>query len=291
MELSKINYIALIVVAFTFIKSSCLGQGFGEISSSGSRLSDSSGVVNRSLVPVTAPLLLFDDEKRKNEKKDKKKKERKNIYYGEQTKTAYVRVEVQGRSEYQLFHYTTRNRIVNPYIRDLYWYDIKERTVRTSGYTPEAGYLLHGPYKKELNEVVVQEGMFYFGTKHDRWMTYDQNNILINKAKFEEGWPKDSKVTYYNQGEQEVEKVIPIEYDLKEGNFFHFYDNGKLGVMGEYHYGEKVGTWTWYWNTENGPLVRKREIQYQEEPFTKHFTPYIRAEWDEEGKLIYRDDR
>ena len=39
-----------------------------------------------------------------------------------------------------------------------------------------------------------------------------------------------------------------------------------------------------------GKTVRKREIQYQEKPFTKDFTPYIRAEWDKEGNLIYRKE-
>ncbi|AGA76951.1 toxin-antitoxin system YwqK family antitoxin [Echinicola vietnamensis] len=265
-------------------------QRFDSLSSA-SPEADSSGIVEGTLLPTTAPILLFDDEKRKEEKKKKRKKRKKNIYYGERTRKDFIRVDARGKTQYQLFHYTARNRQVNPYVRDVYWLDTKDNVIRTKGFDPEKGYLLHGPYERRIDDAVVEKGMFYFGTKHERWMTFDQKNILLNKANYYEGWPKDSRVTYYNKGEQQIEKVIPVEYDLKEGNFYHFYENGQLAVMGEYHYGEKVGLWTEYWNTDGGKTIRKREIQYQEEPFTRNFRPYIKAEWNADGQLIYQAGR
>lgn len=252
---------------------------------------DSSGVVEDALLPTTAPILLFDDDKRKEEKRKNKKKKNKGIYFGEKTKKAFIRVSVRGKSQYQLFSYTYRNKQVSPYIRDICWYDPKENVIRNTGFDPEKGYLLHGPYERSIDDNVVETGMYYFGTKHGRWMSFDEKNILKDKSQYYEGWPRDSRVTYYDQGNQEVAQVIPVEYDLKEGNYYHFYDNGHLAVKGEYHFGEKIGLWTEYWDTNGGKIIRKREIQYQEEPFTKNFRPYIRAEWDQNGNLVYKDER
>lgn len=250
---------------------------------------DSSGVVSDRFLPTAAPLLLFDDNTKTEKKKEEKKKVKKNIYFGEKTKKGYVRQNVRDQTQYQIYNYTTQNRPVDPYIRDIYWIDSKDKVIRSKDFDPARGYLLHGPYEREIGEVLVEKGYFFFGTKHGTWLTFDIKTVLQDKLHYSEGWPKDSKVTYYNREDKKIEKLIPIEYDLMEGNFFHFHEDGQVGVVGEYHFGEKVGLWTEYWNVK-GKTVRKREIQYQEKPFTKNFTPYIRAEWDKEGNLIYRKE-
>lgn len=252
---------------------------------------DSSGVVTHSMLPTNAPTLLFNDpdETSKSDKK-KKKKKKKNYYFGEKTKKSFIKQSLRGQTQIQYFHYTLAKRTVDPYIRDVYWLDSKDRSIRTRDFDPSKGYLLHGPYEKRVEDVLVESGMYYYGTKHGRWMKYDNKNILQDKAHFSEGWPKASRVSYYNRADKKIEKVTPIEYDLEEGNFFHFYEDGQIAVTGEYHYGEKVGLWTEYWNTKNNKVIRKREIQYQEEPFTKKFIPYIKTEWDKDGNLIYRKD-
>jgi len=251
---------------------------------------DSSGVVSNALLPVSTPVLLFTAVEDKEETKKKKKKKNKNIYFGEKTKRNLIKQSFRNQIHSEYFHYTQRNQEVDPYIRDIYWYDQKDRMIRTKGFDPSRGYLLHGPYEKRLDDVVVERGMFYFGTKHGRWLSFDAKNILLDKSNYYEGWPKASRVTYYNRSERQIEKVTPVEYDLEEGNFYHFYDNGKVAVLGEYKYGEKVGLWTEYWDNTGDKTIRKREIQYQEQPFSKNFRPYIRAEWDKEGNLIYRRD-
>lgn len=251
---------------------------------------DSIGVINSVLLPSVAPLLLFDEEKDKEEKKEKKKKARKNIWFGIKTQRGYTRREIRGQSYFEYFNYTDVDRNPDPYIRDIYWYDPKDRNIKTTGYSKEFGYLLHGPYERVVNETVVESGMFYYGTKHKTWMLFDDKNVLQDKNHYSEGWPQESRISYYNQASKSIEEIIPIQYSLEEGNYFYFHENQQIAVTGEYQYGEKVGLWTEYWDTKNTQAVRKREIQYQEEPYTKNFRPYIRAEWDKDGNLIYRKE-
>ena len=251
---------------------------------------DSKGLVSSSLLPTVAPLLLFDDQKVKEAKKEKKKNARKNTYFGIKTQKGNTRRSLRGQEYVELFHYTTSSREGNPYLRDRYFYDPKERSIRTQGFAEGQGYLLHGPYQRLVNQVVVERGMFYYGSKHQTWLTFDGDNVLQDKAHYEEGWAKESRITYFNTANKAIEKLIPIQYGLAEGNFFHFFENQQVAVTGEYRFEEKVGLWTEYWNTNTTQAIRKREIQYQENPYTKNFRPYIRAEWDKEGKLIYRRD-
>ncbi|WP_111671283.1 toxin-antitoxin system YwqK family antitoxin [Algoriphagus litoralis] len=249
---------------------------------------DSTGVVNSALLPSVAPLLLFDETDEKEEKKEKKKKARKNIWFGIKTQRGFTRRELRGQTYYEYFNYTDADRNPDPYIRDVYWFDSKDRSIKTSGYTKEEGYLLHGPYERIVNETVVESGMFYYGTKHKTWMLFDDKNILQDKNHYSEGWPRESRISYYNQASKSIEEIIPVQYSLEEGNYFYFHEDQQIAVTGEYKYGEKVGLWTEYWDTNNDKTIRKREIQYQEEPYTKNFRPYIRAEWDKDGNLIYR---
>ncbi|WP_162419507.1 toxin-antitoxin system YwqK family antitoxin [Cyclobacterium roseum] len=251
---------------------------------------DSSGVDNSRLLPTSTPVLLFSsvEDEKKEDKKSKKKKRKKNVYFGEKTKKTLIKTSFRDQVTYQVFHFTQSHRQPDPYIRDIYWYDSRNKAIKNSGYQASKGYLLHGPYEKRIGENVVESGMYYFGTKHGRWMSYDGKNILQDKRHYAEGWPKDSRITYYNRGERKIEKLTPIEYELEEGNFYHFFPNGQVAVTGEYQFGEKVGLWTEYWPGKDEKRVRKREIQYQAEAFTNNFTPFIRAEWDQEGNLIYR---
>lgn len=251
---------------------------------------DSSGVVDSNLLPTTMPLLLFDDNKEKEEKKEKKKKARKNIWFGLKTRKGYTKREIRDQQIFEYFNYTEESRRPSPYIRDIYWYDTQERSIKTSGYEEGKGYLLHGPYERTVNETVVESGMFYFGKKHKTWMLFDSKNVLQDKNHFNEGWPSESRVKYYDASTNTVEEITPIQYGLEEGNYFYFYDDKQVAVTGEYQYGEKVGLWTEYWDTGNTKAIRKREIQYQEEAYSKNFRPYIRAEWDKDGNLVYKKD-
>ncbi|ERM82843.1 hypothetical protein P872_04055 [Rhodonellum psychrophilum GCM71 = DSM 17998] len=252
---------------------------------------DSSGIVQDRLLPSSLPLLLFDDKAKEEKKKAGKKKIKKNIFFGERTTKGFTKQTIRNQTQYQFFHFTTQKRIVDPYIRDIFWFETKEKTIKNKDFDPTKGYLLHGPYEKIIDEHVVEKGMFYYGTKHGTWLVYDNKSILVDKGHYSEGWPKDSRVTYYTGDNKKIEKIIPVEYSLFEGNFFHFYENGQIAVTGEFRFGEKIGLWTEYWDTKNTKAIRKREIVYQERPLTKNYRPFIRAEWDKEGNLVYRNER
>jgi hypothetical protein len=266
------------------------GKIFGQKVEAGKSDQDSSGVVSLEMLPSSMPLFLFNENKEKEEKKAKKKKAKKNIWFGIKTQKGFTKIELRGQSYYEYFNYTDQSRPTNPYIRDVYWYDTQEKSIKSQGYITGKGYLLHGPYERLVNEKVVERGMFYYGTKHNTWLLYDEKNILQDKSHFREGWPKESRVNYYDQNSKAVEELIPVQFGLKEGSYFHFYSDQQVAVTGEYRFGEKVGLWTEYWDTNNKKAIRKREILYQEKPYTKDFRPYIRAEWDKDGNLVYRKE-
>jgi len=251
---------------------------------------DSSGVVESRLLPTTLPLLIFDEKDKKTKKLKAAKKKNKRNYFGINAKKGSIRTTFRESKTLIVYHYSDRKENKDPYIRDIFWVDKKDKTIKKSDFDASKGHLLHGPYEKFINEVLVEKGMFYLGKKQGIWMSFDNKNVLLDKSHFSRGWSKDSRVSYYNRSKNEIEHITPIEYDLKEGNFYHFYENGQIAVEGEYHFGEKVGIWTEYWDLKNTKFIKKREIQYQSEPFTKNHIPFIRAEWDKTGNLIYKKD-
>lgn len=257
----------------------------------GENASDSTDVSNHVLRPTSTPVLLFTavEEKEAEEKRERKKKRKnKRIYFGEKTRRGSVKQTFRDQTRAQYFHYTFTNRQVDPYVRDVFWYDRKDGILRDKNFDPSRGYLLHGPYEERLEDQVIQTGMFYYGTKHERWVNYNTQNILLDKSNYSEGWPEASRISYYNRADRQIETITPVKYELEEGDFYHFYEDGQVAVSGKYKFGEKIGLWTEYWEETGDNKVRKREVQYQENPFTKNFVPYIRSEWDQEGNLIYR---
>jgi hypothetical protein len=57
-----------------------------------------------------------------------------------------------------------------------------------------------------------------------------------------------------------------------------------MAVVGEYRWDQKVGDWTEYYPNKK----RKKIIAYPKEAFDKDVRPYVKAEWNEKGKEIYR---
>jgi len=216
----------------------------------------------------------------------KKKKPKPRVFYGIKTKKGFTRKGYGDRMALELF-YVLKNRKekFTGFARDIYWYDYKRAEVmKTAKFDPKNGVLLHGPYKKMVGTVVVEEGIFYKGAKHGRWMNYNRQDLVEDKSKYYKGWPKDSYVTYYDPNEKKhLKEVVPIEYGEKDGYYYMLHENGGIAVFGEYKWNEKVGNWTE--NYPNGK--RKRIISYAKEPFDKEYRPYILKEWDDKGKEIY----
>ena len=219
----------------------------------------------------------------------KKKKPKRNTFYGVKTRKAYARRGTGERTTIELFSVLKKPEKPSIFVRDIYWYDFTRREVRkTANFDSKKGVLLHGPYKKLQNNVVLEEGIFYKGTKHGRWMQFDRNDVLGDKEKYYKGWPKESLVTYYDPVERKkVKEMIPVEIDEREGFYFLFHENGIIAVTGEYKWDQKIGDWIE--NYPNGK--RKRIIAYPKEAFDETIRPFIRKEWDEKGREIFTSNK
>lgn len=237
---------------------------------------------------IDTPVTLDFEEEEKEEPR-KKKKPRKRVFYGIKTKKGFTRKGFGNRVTYELFHYLKKPQLPQTFVRDIYWYDFTRKEIRkTEKFDPAKGVLLHGPYEKRQGNVVLQKGIFYKGTKHGRWMLYERDSVLKDKEKYFRGWPKESEVSYYDPHERKkMKEIIPVEYGEKEGYYYRFYENGQVAVMGEYRWDRRIGDWTEYYPNNK----RKKILAYPKEPFNESVKPFVKAEWNEKGKEIYRNNK
>jgi len=219
----------------------------------------------------------------------KKKKVKKKVFYGIKTKKGFTRKGYGNRVTYETFYYLKKPEKPQGFIRDIYWYDFTRKEIRvTQKFDPNKGVLLHGPYERRQGEIVLEKGIFYKGTKHGRWMKYGRDSVLLDKEKYFRGWPKESLVSYYDPVERKrMKEMLPIEYGEKEGYYYFFHENGMLAVQGEYRWDQRVGDWVEYY--PNGR--RKKIVTYPKEAFDKSVKPYVKAEWNENGREIYRNNK
>lgn len=238
---------------------------------------------------IDTPVNLDFTTEEKPEEAPKKKKVKKKVFYGIKTKKGFAKRGTGTRVTYELFYYLKKSEPPKTFVRDIYYYDFVRREVmRTSKYDPKKGVLLHGPYKRIQNQVVIEEGIYYKGTRHGRWMTYKNDSTLTDKAKYFRGWPKESVVSYYDPMERKkVKEITPIEFGEKEGFYYMFHENGLIAVTGEYKWDKKVGTWVEYYPSGK----RKKIITYSKDPFDKEARPFVKTEWNDKGKEIYRNNK
>jgi len=229
-----------------------------------------------------------------NQKEDsvaapKKKKVKKKVYYGIKTKKAFTRKGFGERTTYELFYILKKAENPQTFARDVYWYDHTRKEVRRTApnkFDANKGILLHGPYKRFIQGgTVLEQGIYYKGLKHGRWVKYNKDSVLLDKEKYIRGWPKESQVTYYDPFERKkLKEITPIEYGEREGYYYLFHENGKPAVVGEYKFDKKINDWIEYYSDGK----RKKIISYPKEPFDASSPAYVRVEWNEKGKEIYR---
>jgi len=228
--------------------------------------------------------LLELDEKTDEPVVTKKNKPKKKYYYGIKTKKRFTRKGKGDKVLIEIFYVLKKHEPPPLYVKDIYWYDFKRKEIRkTEKFDPARGVLVHGPYKKMQGQVVLEEGIFYKGSKHGRWMKYSKDDLLEDKEKYYKGWPKESLVSYYDPERKKVKELIPVEYGEREGNYFMFHGDGTLAVQGEYRFNERVGEWIE--NYSSGK--RKKIISYNKDPFVRGTKPYVKREWDESGRETY----
>ncbi len=245
------------------------------------------GESNDDLFAVSSPVTfdLGEDEEEEEIYEPKKKKRKKKVFYGIKTKKRFTRKGIGEKTTLELFYILKEFEMPETGVRDVYWYDHRRQEIRKGGkIDPKFADILHGPYQKMRNNQIIEEGIFYKGTRHGRWVEYDKNDLLVDKRKYFKGWPKESLVQYYDKERKQMKEIIPIEYGDKEGNYYYFFENGRRAVQGEYHWGKPVGDWVEFYASGR----RKKIVRYSKDPHDDEFKPFIWKEWNPKGKLIYQ---
>ena len=216
--------------------------------------------------------------------KQKKKKKKKNVFFGVKTKKGFVRTIRNSDIIFETFHVLKEYEGPPEYAADFYWYDSRKRKIQNSLKVNEKyARVLHGPYKKTVGNQIIEEGWYYKGMKHRRWVRFNKHDILQDKSYWWKGWPQESQLAYYDFKKTKLREVIPVHFGEKDGEYWAFHEDGSIAVRGNYKFGHKIGLWREYYD---GGRV-KREVRYPEDPFDFDFNPHIAREWDNRGTLIY----
>jgi hypothetical protein len=233
--------------------------------------------------------VIYEDTLASDKRKKKEKKIPKKTFWGLKTRKAFTRLKSGKKVTYELFYVLKKPQDPDPYVKELYWYHRKKRKI-TMGPIPakekEFAVLLHGPYEKRVNKIVVEQGQFYVGTKTGRWETntITDEEILLEKHKFYHGFPKDSKISYYDANQSKIEQVVPFENGEKHGQFLQYYPSGALHQEGKFEYGHRIGVWKTYYEAKKRT---KLEIQYPADAFAEDTTSFRLREYNEQGLVIY----
>ena len=212
------------------------------------------------------------------------KKQKKNFYFFKKTKKGFTKSNNGQRILYENFHYIKGVEKIDPYVRDVYWFNKKKKKIIKTKRITEDNFLLHGPYVKKIGDNIIEKGAYVNGLKHGRWIRLNRSNILQDKEEYFLGWPKYSKKSFWDYSKKKLKEIIPIQYGEKDGYYYAFHKNGNLAVKGEYLFDQKIGIWSEYF-TDRGK--KKREISFPKEPFEENYLPVITKEWNINGKLIY----
>lgn len=234
---------------------------------------------------IDTPVTIDFEEEEEERVAPKKKKPKKGVFYDIKTRKGFTKIGYGENIEIELFHYLKEYQEPNEYVQEIHWFDIERQKIRVSKkVNQQNGLILHGPYKKTKGDQVIEEGVFYIGTKHGRWTKYDKNGTLIDKQKYYKGWPKESLVRYYDEDRSKMKEIIPVIYGQRHGSYYHFYENGNISVKGKYANGNKIGIWTEYYPFRNR---RKKEVQFADDSWDSSFQSYILREWNERGRVVF----
>lgn len=213
------------------------------------------------------------------------KKKKKNVFLGYKTRKGVARSGTGKGAVVEVFNYLSVYKEPSPYAPAKYYYNTRRKKIfKGRTLDPKVSRVLHGHYKKLQNGKVLEEGYFFIGTKHLRWERYNKNGILLSKTHFEQGFPRDAQISYYDAARQKIKEVIPYVNGKVEGDYVKFRSDGLLEWEGQYEGGKKVGEWTEFWPFRN----RKRYVyQYPETSYDEQFEPYLLKEYNKNNSLIY----
>ncbi len=227
------------------------------------------------------------DQQEQKRKKKLKKKE----FYGLKCKKGWTKTGKREKQVIETFFYLKVFKMPDPYIKDLFVYDVKERKIIEVDEIKEEDKnrykILHGPYKRTVGGNVTETGIFYVGMKHARWEKYGKNLVLLDKSKFYRGWPKDAEISYFDGNHKKVKEVKPFKFGSLNGTYYLFNEEGRVLQHGKYKDNQKIGTWVEYFKDRE---KRRKEIKYPLDPYTgDQFQPFTLNEWNDQGDPIIRN--
>ena len=260
-------------------------------------------------------------EEKENTAEFKKKKPKKRVFYGKKTKRGFIKTTKGTDIIIEHFHYLKVWEEPSKYVKDIFWYSFENNKIEKSKkFDSQSSKILHGPYKKTINNVTLVEGIYYVGTKHGRWIEYtkpkehkfrtgddkrkyydDENNVvildgsdtiityqeLISKESFNRGWPKNAEISYYDPQKEKLKEVIPYDADGNmTGEYYLYYKNGKIQLRGNLFDGKRVGYWTEY-QTIKGKVRKLKELKYPDYPESEEPEGELIRLFDETGIMIY----
>jgi len=250
----------------------------------------------------------------------KKKKVKKKVFYGLKCRRGFTAKGEGERMVIESFYFLKSYKEPNPYVKEIYVYDIRKQQIvkltEINKKDVQFYKILHGPYKKTQNGSVLEEGIFYIGTKHGRWERYApqrkevffnaekssneeddddekvkkteiEYSILLDKDKFYRGWPKESRITFYDGAHTKIKEVFPYQFGKLNGDYYHFKENGDILAQGKYIDGKKAGIWVEWHATKK---QKKKETKYPKSPYDEdQFEPIVLSEWDEHGQITMQN--
>jgi hypothetical protein len=262
--------------------------------SGSSQSGDNKGKLPKPVVPLDGekPLIHVDSlASDKRPKEPKKKKIPKRMFYGIKTRKAYTRVKKGKNYTFELFYVLKKPQDPMPFVKDIYWFHKKKRKIFVGPIPPKDqpfAKIMHGPYLKQVNRDIVEQGIFYLGAKHGRWMyekPVGEEPILQDKLKFYKGFPKESEISYFDVDKKKLQEVRPVEDGKYHGQYFRFFEDGTIAEEGKYEQGKKIGMWIEYF--QSSKKLIKKQTQHAKDWTIEDFEPYVVREYNDKGRVTY----
>ena len=179
---------------------------------------------------------------------------------------------------------------LSAYAQEIWWFDPNQsRIVNSSIKDNKTAQICHGPFKKIVNNIIVEQGFFYMGTKDGRWETFGPENELESKVYYDRGFLAGSSITFYDDAKKKIKHVVPNFYGQIRGAFLSFYPSGNLKEDGKLDDSVRIGRWREFYEFGTGGRLKK-EWRYGKDKFDVT-EPTLMVERDSQGKIIYQNNQ
>ncbi len=223
-------------------------------------------------------------------RKVKKKENYKDEYEGVKTERRVGSYGSGTRStleEFQVVKFV-EDEALSVYQQEVWWFDPNQsRVVNSLLKDNKSAQICHGPYRKVVNQVLVEQGYFYMGAKDGRWENYGPEGELENKTYYTRGFTAGSEISYYDADKKKIKEVIPRVYGKIRGQYLAFYPGGNVREEGKMDDSVRVGRWREFYEFGTGGRLRK-EWKYRKDKFDEAQAILI-VERDNQGKIIFQN--